>query len=532
MKRNLILLVLTILSVTLSAKTVKNANQTPVTNPMIWADVPDPDVIRVGDTFYMVSTTMHLMPGAPIMKSKDLVHWQIVNYVFNKITDNSRYDLIDGNVYGHGQWATSIRYHKGKFYLLFSPNDSPYRAYVYTATNPEGKWTLQNRMQHFHDNSLFFDDDDRVYVFSGTGSLTELKGDLTDVKPDGVNMTVFNRDSTETGLLEGSRVIKHDGKYYLLMISWPAGKPRRQVCYRADNITGPYEKKVILQDDFAGFPYCGQGTIVDGPDGKWYGVIFQDRGAIGRVPLLMPVRWVDGWPMLGDAEGNVPLTWSTPFKSADTGKPIVTSDDFKSAKLNLDWQWNHNPVDSAWSLTERPGYMRLKTCRVVDNLYIAPNTLSQRMEGPTCSGIISMDISKMKEGDVAGLAAFNGHSALLQIKKGVRSATLSMTTNVVNFDDKTRQISSVDVTEEATAAISTKVVYLRIDGDFHVNTDIATLYYSTDGKRWTAIGKPYHMQYDFRRLFMGSRFAIFNYATKSVGGWVDVDYFKYAKSKK
>jgi beta-xylosidase len=529
MKRNLILFLLAMTSLTLCARTLKKeVNKTSMTNPMIWADVPDPDVIRVGDTFYMVSTTMHLMPGAPIMKSKDLVHWQIINYVFNNIKDNSKYDLINGTVYGRGQWATSIRYNKGRFYILFSPNDNPYRAFIYTATNPEGKWTLLTRTKHFHDNSLFFDDDNRVYVFSGTGYLTELKSDLTDVKPDGINTKVFDRDSTETGLLEGNRVIKHDGKYYLLMISWPNGKPRRQVCYRADKITGPYEKKVILQDNFAGFPYCGQGTIVDGPDGNWYGIIFQDRGAVGRVPLLMPVRWIDGWPMLGDDNGKVPQTWSTPFKSSDSGKPIIMSDDFKSGKLNLDWQWNHNPVDKAWSLTERLGYMRLKTSRIVSNLYAAPNTLSQRMEGPTCSGIISMDISKMKDGDVAGFAAFNGHTAMLQIKKEGNSSTLSMTTNVVNLNDN-KNITSVDVDDEAKVSLNTNIIYLKIACDFHSGKDMATFFYSTDGKTWTPIGNPYKMRFDFRRLFMGSRFAIFNYATKSEGGYVDVDYFKYYK---
>lgn len=211
------------------------------------------------------------------MKSKDLVHWEIVNYVFDKLTDNSKYDLVDGTVYGRGQWASSIRYHKGNFYVLFSPNDEPFRAYLYSTTNPAGKWTLVSRTQHFHDASLFFDDDDRIYVFSGTGSLKELKSDFSDVKPDGVNMKIFERDKEETGLLEGSQVIKHNGKYYLLMISWPKNGKRRQVCYRADKITGPYEKKVILEDNFNGFPYAGQGCIIDDEKGNWYGLVFQDR---------------------------------------------------------------------------------------------------------------------------------------------------------------------------------------------------------------------------------------------------------------
>ena len=273
MKARCLFLVLTafcFLSVTPSvqAQSSDNGDGT-FTNPMLWSDVPDPDVIRVGNDFYLVSTTMHLMPGAPIMHSKDLVNWEIVSYLFDKLTDTPNYDLNGCTAYGRGQWATSIRYHNGKFYAYFSPNDKPFRGYVYTTEDPKGKWELVARTPHFHDASLFFDDDGRVYVFYGTGQLRELKPDLTDVQPGGVDMKIFERDESENGLLEGSRVIKHDGKYYLLMISWPAGGKRRQVCYRADKITGPYEKKVILESDFAGFPYVGQGCIVDDAKGNW-----------------------------------------------------------------------------------------------------------------------------------------------------------------------------------------------------------------------------------------------------------------------
>ena len=259
-------------------------------NPVIYADVPDMSVTRAGEYYYMISTTMHLMPGGPVMRSKDLVNWETVSYVFDKLTDNSKYDLIGGTVYGRGQWASSIRYHNGKFYVLFSPNDVPYRSYIFTAEDPAGKWELLSRTQHFHDASLFFDDDGRVYVFYGTGELKELKSDLSDVKPDGVSMKIFERDADEQGLLEGSQVVKHNGKYYLLMISmdWSIpGRVRREVCYRADKITGPYEKKVILEHDFDGYGGVGQGCIIDSEEGDWYGVIFQDRGGIGRVPCLL-----------------------------------------------------------------------------------------------------------------------------------------------------------------------------------------------------------------------------------------------------
>jgi len=505
-------------------------NSTICTNPVMWADVPDMSITRNGDDYYLISTTMHLMPGAPVMKSRDLVHWEIASYVFDSLYDNSKYNLIDGTVYGRGQWASSIRFHQGKYYVLFSPNDQPFRSYIFTTTDPSTeKWKLHARMQHFHDNSLFFDDDGRVYVFYGNGSLRELKSDLSDVKPDGVDMKLFERDADENGLLEGSQVIKHDGKYYLLMISWPSDKPRRQVCYRADNITGPYEKKIILQDKFADFPYCGQGCITDDKNGNWYGLIFQDRNGVGRVPLLMPVRWVDGWPMLGDENGKVPLTWEVPLKPYDTGKRLIESDDFSTDKLKIQWQWNHNPVNSAWSLTERKGYLRLKTSRVVDNLFAAPNSITQRMEGPKCTGVVALDVSKMKDGDLAGLSAFNGDAGVLSVIMDGNKKYLTMTSNSVDLDNSTKAIKGVKAEEMGKVELIKDIVYLRVDGDFNLNRDIATFFYSFDNKNWTSIGPEYKMIFDYRRFFMGSKFAIFNYATKETGGYVDVDFFNYKR---
>jgi beta-xylosidase len=502
---------------------------TSYTNPIMWADVPDLSITRSGSDFYLISTTMHLMPGAPVMKSKDLVHWEIVSYVFDSLYDNSKYDLINGTVYGRGQWASSIRYYKGKYYVLFSPNDQPFKAYIYSSGNPvTEKWELVSRTPHFHDASLFFDDDGRVYVFSGTGSLKELKSDLSGVKPDGVDTKIFERDAEETGLLEGSQVVKYNNKYYLLMISWPRNKPRRQVCYRADNITGPYEKKVILEDNFAGFPYCGQGCIIDDEKGNWYGLIFQDRGGVGRVPLLMPVRWVDGWPMLGDENGKVPLKGEIPLKAFDSGKRIVESDDFTDKKLKINWQWNHNPVNNAWSLSERKGFLRLKTSRVVNNLYLAPNSITQRMEGPQCTGIVSMDLSKMKDGDVAGFAAFNGNSGLLSVIMEGSRKFLTMSTNVVDLDNN-KSVVNVAFEEKARVELKNNSIYLRIDGNFNLNKDLATFFYSFDNKNWVSIGEEFKMIFDYRKLFMGSKFAIFNYATKETGGYIDVDFFHYNK---
>lgn len=512
----------------------------PIQNPMLWADVPDPDVIRVGDTFYLVSTTMHLMPGAPIMKSKDLKNWETVGYIFDKLTDSPKYDLLQGTAYGRGQWATSLKYHKGKFYALLAPNEQGAMGdtYIFSAEKAEGPWTIVSRMRHFHDCSLFFDDDDRVYVIYSTGEMMELKADLSDVI-EGTHRQIFQREEDEKGLLEGSRVIKHNGKYYLLMIShtYGPGKHRREVCYRSDNIHGPWEKQVILESEFGGFSYEAQGTIVDTEDGDWYGIIFQDRGGVGRVLTVMPCRWINGWPMLGDENGKVPDT-VRPLKSGEPEATIVKADDFSQAKLGLHWQWNHNPIDQAWSLTERPGYLRLKTNRVVPNIYLAPNTLTQRMEGPSCSGIIVMDLSKMKDGDRAGLAAFNSDTGALTVKKTGKKLTLEMNELKVELTDRNKEVKNVEEKTIESIELKQQKIWLRIDADFRpVKTqgfmpgkDLATFYYSLDGETWTKMGSDYKMGFDWRRFFMGSKFGIFNYATKKAGGYVDIDTFDYRRT--
>ena len=530
MKKNLLILAAVLLMFAPAKATVKN--------PMLWADVPDPDVIRVGEYYYMVTTTMHLMPGAPVMRTKDFSRWETVGYLFDRLTDSPKYDLREGTVYGRGQWATSLKYHDGRFWALFAPNEGgPMgQTYIMTAEDAAGPWTVHSRLRHFHDATLFFDDDGRVYVFYGTGQMCELSRDLKSVV-EGSDRQLFQREADETGLLEGSRVVKHDGRYYLLMIShvWAPGRHRREVCYRADSIGGPYEKKVILESDFGGFPYVGQGTIVDGvpaADGTqpWYGIIFQDRGAVGRVLTLMPCRWVDGWPMLGDERGRVPDVVAVGEDGAATEEGCLTvSDDFSADKLGLHWQWNHNPVDEAWSLTERKGFLRLKTSCVVQNLYEAPNTLTQRMEGPCCTGAVMLDVSHMADGDRCGLAAFNGDSGVLTVALDGGKLRLTQSDMSVSLTEREKAVTKVDEKVAATVELKkkTKTIYLRIDGDFNVGRDMASFYYSLDGKQWTKIGEDFKMRFDYRRLFMGTKYAIFNYATKATGGYVDVGEFSY-----
>jgi len=504
---------------------VKKQETTAFRNPIIWADAPDLSITRSGDDFYLISTTMHLMPGAPVMHSKDLVHWEMSSYVFNTLNDNSKYDLIDGSVYGRGQWASSIRYHKGKYYVLFSPNDEPFKSYFYVTDNPEkGNWKLITRTRHFHDASLLFDDDDRVYVFT-SNKVFELSPDFKTIIGNQDGTEVFQKDESETGLLEGNQIIKKDGKYYMMMISWPRGGKRRQEVYRADKVIGPYEKKVILEDNFLGFSYAGQGALIDDKNGNWYSLIFQDRNGVGRVPILLPVKWENDWPILGD-NGKVPLTGEIPLSPFKPKNHLVESDEFSDKKMKIQWQWNHNPVNSAWSLSDRKGFLRLKTNRVVDNLYLAPNTLTQRMEGPKSSGIVALDVKGMKDGDVAGFSAFNGDSGILSVIMEDGKKFIVFSTNEVSLDNKTKAVLNVKKEDKKRIPLNSDKVYFKIEADFNLGKDLANFYYSIDQKNWAEMAKDYKMIFDYRRFFMGSKFAIFNYATKNLGGFVDVDFFR------
>lgn len=495
--------------------------KTTFVNPVIFADVPDPDVIRVGSDFYMVSTTMHLMPGVPIMHSKDLVNWQIVSYVVDEIKDSPLYDLEGGNVYGKGQWATSLRYHDGKFYVLFATNN-PVKSYIYSTADPAGKWKqVMNIDVLFHDSSLLFDDDGRIYVGGGSRGirLRELKSDLSGLKEDGLDVQVVN--GPEMGLndlLEGTHLLKINGKYYAFMIWWLRGKGtsiRKQLCFRSDNLTGPYEYKVILSDTLdMQNKGVAQGSIVDTEDGRWYGLLFQDHGAVGRVPMLMPCRWEDGWPILGDAEGKVPKVMEKPVQGyAET--ELVVSDDFFSSTLGLTWQWNHNPDNSLWSLTERKGYMRLKTGKVVKTIFQARNMLSQRTEGRKCSGTISLDVANMHDGDIAGLTAYCSEPGIIQ---------------VVMEGDKKYLVMKDRNEEKERVLLDKKKVYLRLECDFTDRVDKAVFSYSLNNRQWTQLGTDFKMIWSGRH-FMGNRFGIFNYATKASGGYVDIDFFKYSRQK-
>ncbi len=491
-------------------------------NPVIWADVPDPSIIRVGNAYYMSSTTMHMNPGVPIMKSTDLVNWSVVNYAYNILDNTNALNLENGqNAYSKGSWASSIRYVDGIYYVsTFSYTTN--KTYIYKTRDIEnGPWTVSALNGLYHDCSLFFENG-RAFLAYGIDDIKiiELTADASAIKSGGLNQTIIAKSSTVAGTdfivrPEGTHLQKINGRYYVSLITWPSGKSRTQLIFRSSNLTGPYEGRVALQDQGV-----AQGGLIDTATGNWYAFLFRDSGAVGRIPYLVPVTWQDGWPVMG-INGKVPQKLG--FAVGNKGlNGIVTSDEFNqgtqgSSTLPLQWQWNHNPDNSGWSLINRPGYLRLTTKRIAANFEVARNSLTQRSFGPQSSARIALETAAMKDGDYAGLGALQSRYGYVGVTKtnGNKSIVMVDTTSGVP-----QEITRLGLYQDR--------VYFRIDMDFRNQIDQAKFYYSLDGNNWTSIGSTLRMTYDLKH-FMGYRFALFNYATQSIGGYVDFDYYRISQ---
>ncbi len=486
-------------------------------NPVIYADVPDMSMVRVGDTYYMSSTTMHMSPGVPVMESKDLVNWEIVSYAYDVLDTLDELTLKNSKSnYGRGSWASSMRYHNETFYVSTFAQTTG-KTYIFSTKDiKKGSWQVTSFKPAYHDNTLFFDDDGRSYMIYGAGKLmiVELNEGLSGIKESTERVLIENASApagSKNGLpAEGSQLFKVNGKYYLFNITWPEGGMRTVLVHRADKITGPYEGKVVFQDRG-----IAQGGLIDTPDDNWFAYLFRDNGAVGRIPYLVPVKWEDGWPAPG-INGKAPDTLDLPAcKGLIPG--IVASDEFNRKKgepaLPLVWQWNHNPDNKHWSVTQRKGYLRLTTGRVDTSFILARNTLTQRTFGPECSASTLVDVSHMKDGDFAGLSLLQKNFGLAGVKidKGVKYVVM-----VSAGPGKTVEAESVP--------LNRNTVFFKIDCNFTDRADSASFFYSLDGKSWSEIGEPLKMVYSIPH-FMGYRYGLFNYATKTAGGFADFDYF-------
>ncbi|WP_437733275.1 glycoside hydrolase family 43 protein [Sorangium sp. So ce1335] len=496
-------------------------------NPLIWEDLPDVEVIRVDDAYYYTASTFHHSPGAPLLRSYDLVHWEYVSHSVPVLDFDASYDLRGGNSYVNGIWASTLQYRKSNetFYWMGCMHDAG-GGWVFTAKSPEGPWE-KHRGGCYYDMGLLIDDDDTMYVAYGnnTISVAQLSADgFSQVK----NQVVFQTPATVSGPLEGSRFFKRDGDYYIFVTQYANGE---YVLRSTNGPFGPYElRPFAVKLPYAGAPGSGgsphQGGIVETQNGDWYYIAFNDSFPAGRLPVMAPMTWTDGWPSVTLVDGKWGGTY--PFPNLPCGsnrvKPPASRETFAEETLSHEWEWNHNPDNSKWS---SGAGLTLQTATVTNDLYAARNTLTRRIEGPVSIGTIELDHSKMQNGDVAGLAALRDVSAWIGVKK-VNGATRVVMTNGVNMN--TSWTTTSTGTEVAGADVSGNKIWLRVEAN--VRTDNggaqARFSYSTDGTQFTSLGNTLNMTKDWQ-YFLGYRFGIFNYATQSLGGSVNVASFEVTR---
>ena len=486
-----------------------NGNGT-YTNPVVRADIPDPDVIRVGDTYYMVSTTMFHFPGATILKSKDMVNWEYCANPLEKLLDDDRYNLRNGqNFYSRGMWACSMKYHDGKFYILINGNDS--RAWLLTATDPEGKWTVKRLAHNYYDPGMLFDNG-KVYIVCGINHLTmvELDENFNELR----SKVVVVRDDAG---LEGCHLYKHGDYYYIYATygGWPSG----QVAFRSTDPFGTYEEKMLVEKTINGqVNTIHQGALIEDTEGKWWTIMQQDLGALGRFPNLQPVTWVDGWPIVGN--NGVPYqTYTKPAGTNEYPRQMTTTDVFRNFPLDMQWEWNHLPQANGYSLFERAGWLRLKATSTTNLLSQAQNTLTQRIymrsDKPSI-GTVRLDVTKLADGDRAGICIFQDPYAQIGVEKKNGEFKIYWRQDALDG-------AAASTKEQYASATVTDIVYLR--ASFNYNTSKTKFYYSLDNKTWTAFGGETSMGFNLS-VFVGARFGLFCYATSALGGGsADFDWF-------
>jgi len=516
---------------------------------LFYDEFSDPDILRVGDDYYLAGTTMHTVPGLVILHSKDLVNWENISYCFDRFDfDDDAFSLKNHKeIYGQGIWAPAIRYANGQFYVFTNINGKGLQCY--TSKDIRGPWKHHNMKGRIYDLSVLFDDDGKIYAIHGYGEVkcTELKPDMSG--PIEETERTIIPEGNAVG--EGHHMYKINGMYYLISTDYrPNG---RTLCSRSKSIWGPYETITITADETFGYHQAPltqipkdvkyrigedgtkfgipevdvdatactnihQGGIVEDQSGQWWALLMMDFHSIGRTVTLAPITWKDGWPMLG-LEGNLgraPRTWfkpNVPFVAVAQQQtvphaPYQRSEDFNGKTLGRVWQWNHNPDDSKWALKD--GRLRLQSMPA-EQLMWARNSLTQRVIGPTSIATVELYAKGLKDGDVAGLGNINVPCSWIGVVKDGNKLTLRCFEQAIN-DTISVPIDLVD-----------GKIWLRMIGDY--DKDSAQYAYSTDGNSYQPLGRKMPLSYQLIS-FQGSRHALFCFNHKDKkGGYAEFDNF-------
>lgn len=398
------------------------------TNPVLYADYSDPDAIRVGEDYYMIASSFCNAPGLPVLHSRDLVNWKVINYVLDEIPE----ERYSNPIHGCGVWAPSLRYHNGTYYACFPMPDEG--IYMSTTTDPYGKWSKPVNIRPgagWIDPCPFFDEDGRAYLVAGVAkSRIGYKSVLhmVEMRPDGMGLigeerVVFDGNLNDQVTIEGPKLYKRNGWYYIFA---PAGgvKTGWQTVLRSRDIFGPYEYKVVLRQEDTVVNGPHQGAWVDTVTGEDWFLHFQDVYAAGRIIHLQPMIWREDWPVIGE-----------PVFGTDYGKPVITykkpdigkgkskkcepatSDNFSEEELSLQWQWNANYKKEWFSLDGR--YLKLSAVKTDPMTACAdiPNILLQKWPAPEFKCVTGIKLDALKPGDTVGVISLGMQYGALEFRK-------------------------------------------------------------------------------------------------------------------
>ncbi|KAL2158170.1 hypothetical protein VTH06DRAFT_4738 [Thermothelomyces fergusii] len=528
--------------------TTSEARAASFTNPVLWEDYPDLDVFRIGSTFYYSSSTFAYSPGAPVLKSYDLVTWTPVTHSVPTLNFGDRYNLTSGTpaAYVKGIWASTLRYRRSndRFYWYGCVDFA--RTYVWTSSgtragSKDGEvdpadWVWEPHQpinRCYYDSGLLIDDDDKMYIAYGNPNI-----EVAELSSDGfseVSSRVVYRPPSGT-TIEGARMYKYRGAYYIL-VTRPADA--EWVLRSTSGPFGPYEQRELvtrISGPLANAGFAHQGGIVDTPDGRWYYVAFMDAYPGGRIPVAAPLRWTsDGWPELvrdqwGGWGASYPVPVENPARTVrDDGWDL---DRFQGSRLSHHWEWNHNPDPARFALAGgSEGGLVLQTATVTGDLFAARNTLTRRVRGPKSSGTFRLDVSSMRDGDRAGAVLFRDTAAYIGVWKQGNAANIVVVDGLQLAQGSWTTVSTGRVAATGPTLSNTQDVWFRIEVDvtpaFGTNTArTATFSYSVDGgNTFVRLGPAFSLSNTWQ-YFTAYRFGVFNFATQQLGGQIKVKSFQ------
>ena len=487
-------------------------------NPILSADYSDPDVVRVGGDYYLVSSSFHCTPALPILHSRDLVNWTLIAHAVKNLPIE-RYRQMQS---GAGVWAPTIRFHDGRFWIFFPLPDEG--IYLTTATDPAGPWSEPHLVQAglgLIDPCPLWDDDGcayLVYAYARSRAGVKDKLRISPMAPDGSRLLGEGRivfeEPERHPTIEGPKFLKRGGWYYILA---PAGGVETgwQVVLRSRHIYGPYEDRTVLEQGGSSINGPHQGALVDTPGGEWWFVHFQDAGVYGRITHLQPAAWRDGWPEIGqDADGNgvgePVMRWRKPVRDVPPAVP-ATSDTFDDPALGLQWQWNANHDTSWYSLTARPGTLRLfAQPSPGSDLAAAPFLLMQKFPARAFTVETSLVLSSQRDGERAGLAVMGYQHAALSLERagGAHQVVLRVNNQAV-----------------ACAAVLTGAARLRVD--VREGGLCTFLLAEEHGTNFMRLGEPFQAS---KAQWIGARVGLFCQAPDDGGpaGHADFGAFRFS----